>query len=52
MQSALWPQPRPRDPRDAVEEKGPQRRPQERSDRRLEEVAKAVGAITVGYKCL
>ena len=30
-------------PRDAVEGKGPQRRPQERSDRRLEEVAKAVG---------
>ena len=30
-------------PRDAVEGKGPQRPPQKRSDRRLEEVAKAVG---------
>ena len=30
-------------PRDAVEEKGPQRRPQKRLDTRLEEVAKAVG---------
>ena len=29
--------------RDALEEKGPQRRPKERLDRRLEEVAKAVG---------
>ena len=30
-------------PRDALEGKGPQRRPQKRGDRRLEEVAKAVG---------
>ena len=30
-------------PRDALEGKGPQRRPQKRFDRRLEEVAKAVG---------
>ena len=30
-------------PRDALEEKGPQRRPQRRLDRRLEEVAEAVG---------
>ena len=30
-------------PRDALEGKGPQRRPQKRLDRRLEEVAKAVG---------
>ena len=29
--------------RDAVEGKGPQRRPQQRLDRRLEEVAEAVG---------
>ena len=29
--------------RDALEVKGPQRRPQKRLDRRLEEVAKAVG---------
>eukprot|EP00670_Eutreptiella_braarudii_P021862 CAMPEP_0174349268 /NCGR_PEP_ID=MMETSP0811_2-20130205/5969_1 /TAXON_ID=73025 ORGANISM="Eutreptiella gymnastica-like, Strain CCMP1594" /NCGR_SAMPLE_ID=MMETSP0811_2 /ASSEMBLY_ACC=CAM_ASM_000667 /LENGTH=48 /DNA_ID= /DNA_START= /DNA_END= /DNA_ORIENTATION= len=29
--------------RDALEGKGPQRRPQKRLDRRLEEVAKAVG---------
>ena len=29
--------------RDALERKGPQRRPQKRLDRRLEEVAKAVG---------
>ena len=35
------PPPPPR--RDALEAKGPQRRPQRRSDRRLEEVAKAVG---------
>ena len=33
----------PLPPRDAVEGKGPQRRPQRRSGRRLEEVAKAVG---------
>ena len=32
---------------EALEGKGPQRR----LDRRLEEVAKAVGAVTVGYKC-
>ena len=31
------------DPWDALEGKGPQRQPQKRSDRRLEEVAKAVG---------
>ena len=37
--------------RDALEVKGPHRRPQKQSDRRLEEVAKAVGVITVGYKC-
>ena len=30
-------------PRDAVEGKGPQRRPQKRVDRQLQEVAKAVG---------
>ena len=30
-------------PRDALEGKGPQRRPQKRLDRRLEEVAEAVG---------
>ena len=30
-------------PRDALEGKGPWRRPQKRLDRRLEEVAKAVG---------
>ena len=30
-------------PRDALEGKGPQRRPQQRLDRRLEEVAEAVG---------
>ena len=34
--------------RGALEGKGPQSRPQKRSDRRLEEVAKAVGAVTVG----
>ena len=33
----------PPPPRDALEGKGPQRRPQRRSGRRLEEVAKAVG---------
>ena len=33
---------------DALARKGPQRRPQERLDRRLEGVAKAVGG---GYKC-
>ena len=37
--------------RDAIDGKGPQRRPQRRLDRRLEEVAKAVGGVTVGYKC-
>ena len=36
-------------PRDALEGKGPQRRPQKRLDRRLEEVAKAVGG---GHRCL
>ena len=36
--------------RDALEAEGPQRR-QRRLDRRLEEVAKTVGAVTVGYKC-
>ena len=35
-------------PGDALEGKGPRRRPQKRLGRRLEEVAKAV---TVGYKC-
>ena len=35
-------------PWDALEGKGPQRRPQKRLGRRLEEVAKAVGG---GYKC-
>ena len=37
--------------RDALEGKGAQRRPQRRLDRRLEEVAKRLGAVTVGYKC-
>ena len=37
--------------RDALEGKGSQRRPQKRLDRRLEEVAKRLGAVTVGYKC-
>ena len=37
--------------RDALEGRGPQRRPQKQFDRRLEEAAKAVGAVTVGYKC-
>ena len=39
--------------RGALEGKGPQRRPQTRLDRRLEEVAEAVGggAVTVSYKC-
>ena len=48
----LWraPPPPPAGPgRDALEGKGPQRRPQERLDRRLEEVAKAVGG---GYRRL
>ena len=37
---------------DALEGRGPRRRPQRRLGRRLEEVAKAVGgAVTVGYKC-
>ena len=40
-QRRLTPPPPPA--RDALEGKGPQRRPQERVDRRLEEVAKAVG---------
>ena len=35
--------PAPSPPRDALEGKGPQRRPQKRLGRRLEEVAKAVG---------
>ena len=34
-----------------AEGKGCQRRPQKRLDRRLEEVAKAWGAVTFGYKC-
>ena len=38
----IWRTPPP-PPRDALEGKGPARRPQERLDRRLEEVAKAVG---------
>ena len=37
--------------RDALEEKGPRRGLQNRLGRRLEEVVKAVGAVTVGYKC-
>ena len=37
--------------RDASEVKGPERRLQKQSGRRLEEVAKAVGEVTVGYKC-
>ena len=37
-------------PRDASEGKGPQRRPQRRLGRRLEGVAKRLGAVTVGYK--
>ena len=37
--------------RDALEGKGPQRRPQKRLDRQLEKVVKAVGAVAVGYKC-
>ena len=36
--------------RDALEGQGPERRPQRRLGRRLEEVAKAGGAATVGYK--
>ena len=36
------------EPRDASEGKGPQRRPQKPTDRRLEEVAKRSGAATVG----
>ena len=41
----------PPPPRDALE-KGPHRWPQQRLDRRLEEVAEAVGgAVTVGYTC-
>ena len=38
-----WGGPAPPPPRDALEGKGPQRRPQQRLDRRWEEVAKAVG---------
>ena len=38
-------------PRDALEGKGPQRWPQRRLDGRLEEMAKRLGAVTVGYKC-
>ena len=37
--------------RDAFEGKGVQTQPQKWFHRRLEEVAKAVGAVTVGYKC-
>ena len=33
------------DPRDALEGKGPRRRPQQRFHRRLEEVAEAVGGV-------
>ena len=43
--------PPPCPPRVAVEGEGPQRWPQRRLGRQLEEVAKAVGAVTVGYKC-
>ena len=35
----------------ALDGKGPQRQPQRRLDRRLEEVAKRLGAVTVGYQC-
>ena len=37
--------------RDALEGKAPQRRDQQRLGRGLEEVAKAVGGVTVGYQC-
>ena len=37
--------------RDALEGKGPQRRPRRRFDRQLEELPKRLGAVTVGYKC-
>ena len=37
--------------RDALEGKGPQRQPQKRVDRQLEEVAKRLEAVTVPYKC-
>ena len=35
----------------AVEGKAPERRPQQRLDRRLGAASKAVWAVTVGYKC-
>ena len=41
--TVVWCNAPPPPPRDALEGKGPQRRPQKRFDWRLEEVAKAVG---------
>ena len=38
-------------PRDALEGQGPQRWPQRRLDRRLEEAGEPLGAGNVGYKC-
>ena len=42
-QTTLLPLPPPPPPRDALEGEGPQRQPKKLLDRRLEEVAKAVG---------